>query len=833
MKMNLLSNIKSSIRNFIGKKYLPLVPHPLSFILYTLTLILTATLLSCTDKDIDFNEQSQSSSSLDIDGEKLTFAINVNEDFSTRATDQWDNYIDTDNMFQILFFDKDGNFLFEPLKLISATDNVDETEIITEKVVNNFDIDKSPDHEGQWYVTIHLTKDIVDRSKNPIKLSLIKEALEKDQFKIAILANWQHDSSWTVTWGWDESALKNPLSCKNINDLHSLRSDPSTGLWNDNGELSTTWVQETLKLNKREGADEWIRDNYNPSRNFNESEFIYKYKTANLWQLWNFGGSYEDNALEYGEIWADTSVKQSDKYKEEWQTRNANSFKDWFEKLKNPTTGEYGNITNRQEIDGLEIVPGEENDWKDSETYPDNIKPQYGGGIMKPFIYEDGDKSYYGILLPQTNYYFKESVNGKDQYYIKASSEHSKGYIHFKAPANGTLRIKFGSSNAGSNTKIIVQRNSGYDSNSSNYSSLAPTDYKYDSNGGGGKGVNIPITQDPENIYIFCISSTPAVIYSIEYICNQYLYETDRQGISPSANKLIPMYGVQNFDKIEAWGSDDVINLSATGKYIELIRSVAKVEVYFPGRSEVQKVIMRSMNRRARVEPADVFNPTIDSWTKNTGVQAHAEGYCEAFDIMKYGSGYSAWMYNRETDYSNWMNWYFQSRGETYTKRTNVPDYYPHVFNPYNNRSDFCEFIKEEGLVDGMQKFVLYVPDKNIDDAESNLSDTPKVPHIEYRYSTNTSYLDDNDCYRIYFCNYSDSQSQTINDLKGLTRNDYDNFEKNLDPQGNQKNYLDDLWPIMRNHIYRFYINSNNKTEEIRVSVVDWDKSPDPKKEPW
>lgn len=806
-------------------------------------------LTSCTDKDLEGPNGQPGTSGFEDAEMVLRFRVSL-EDMtsSTRAAgspvDKIDNYVDTQNMFQVLVFDQEGNFLFESVDRI---------------------VTPTPDNNGQWDVLIPLRKTMKDRLENEFSLNPLKIQLEKESFKIAVLANWQNKSrKYTLNWGWNESKLNPSVSSpKNINDLHHLDQDDNYNndvysyLMKEDGKkkligLKTDWVTSTMNFSKREGAEGWIRKNWNP--NTGSTSLLDYYKTTNesgkldIWQLWNFGGYYETELKKEGRYEKNKDLKYSDlnaeKFESAWQDRNAQDFYNWI------GTIHQANLTNNvtsYTIDGLTYVA---------------VSPYATGDNpirIDAFAYHDNDR--HGIILPPTNETNPDKKNGNNPY-IKTSSQYACGYLKFKAPGTGILRINWSSAEEGKNAKIVIQRNSNNEGNPSNVST---TSINKDER-------KLSINQDPEEIVIFnrADSKASAVIYSIEYICDKYLFDTDRIGVLPTTEQPIPMYGVQSFNKIDNWGVQEVLDLSdgGAGKRISLVRALAKVEIYFPDISDNQPLIfMRSMNRSARCEPMDVSTPTWDSWTKHTEVSRHDKTHCEWFDIQKYGPGYNYSHPNgvdKSTDLADYKSWYSYFYGSwskdrnssgSYSDRTNgwkwdfgvtIPSLstdvseYPHIFNPDIERSDFCKFVDMgKDNSSGMHRYVLYVPDKFIDDPNDagDLTSTPKIAHIEYRYPRMTNYLDDNSCFRIYFTDYSENT-----DIAELYPDQFDNFEKNLketgyDEDGNltteYHDYLKDLWPIMRNHIYRFYINSSNETQDIRVTVNDWGQHPDPKQEDW
>lgn len=816
--MNLLSNIKS----FIGCFRLKVTILGTQQMAFGALILALSSLSACTD-DLDLNADTSSSETSDYyDAEEiLSFAINLAEETSSRASsgsvdESWEDYVDI-NHLQILFFDSDGNFLFEPILNPSQ------------------DIVESPDDNNQWIVTIHLTKSMIDCNGAKIPLASVKNALEDGTFKIAALANWKEK----IKWGMNESKF-NTISCKNVNDLHRLTEESQ---YKDScydflkekksGKMMlgyrVSWVDTKLNYSsddedesKRNVAEKLIRKYWNPDLKFtsNEEEVQFlksHYSGSNLWQVWNFGGSFDINELTYDKIAREeNNIENSvsdNTYSEEWQTRNANDLKTWLEDTEtvNETPNILKTITDdivNHGIDGLVFVQADPK----AET----------AGILSTPYNKDG---YHGIALGKASNTTKKTFNSYERDYLNFSSDKTpEGYIKIRAYGSGILRVLWKSdlNEKNEGAKLYLQRGSTYEWNSGTVTTDGLQQlYR-----------TIDITADPEELYLFNVNKQgKANIFSIEFICDKYLNVTDNQGRPVSESNLIPMYGIQDFNKIQTWGEGKVLDLSASGDDVNLIRSVAKVEVYFPTSQVPKHIYMRSMNSSSRNEPMDVFNPTLKTWTKfsNPSRNVHDEDHCEFFEIQKHGSLYSNYTHSSHNDnFERWFKYFFG----TWDGIIDSPDestYYPHIFNPMVLRSDFCEFI-DCGEVDGMHKYILYMPDKNIDDPNKagDITETPKVPHIEYRYKRHSDYLDDNSCKRIYFTNYSTNSA-----IKELSDADYDNFEKNLKPDGETKhNYLDDLWPIMRNHIYRFYINSNNVTEEIRVTVNDWG-SQDAKRVPW
>lgn len=820
-------------------------------------------LCSCTDDTLKEPANNGETWGKDPDAVALSFRMNLNKLSPTRAVaiDEIDNYVDTDNL-QVLIFDERGDFLFESVDRI---------------------VTPTPDNNGQWNINIPIKNTMTDRNDHTFSLGVVKTQLEKGDFKIAVLANWtviDNSGPYKVNWGWNESKLNPSVTTpKNINDLHHLerdafyatdnrRTDAYNFIMKSEGLMGhkTEWVTSKLGKSKRGETESWIRTKWNPISGSDEVGHHDLYKTTNsagnldLWQVWNFGGYYKSGDITTDCFNTNTGVTYSDieaeSFESEWQQRNAKDFYTLFGEIEDGAPITYNSSGSSTDdnikgdgkffsVDGLTYVALAPTA-KDSEAQ--NRKDALA-------FHQNGR---HGIVLPKTN----EMVKADDQdhhWYIKTSSQFAHGYFSFMAPGTGILKIKWSSKDPNGESRIIIQRNSNFEHQKEKATGSGLKDYSHE----------ISITQDPQEIVIFNEGPNDAVIYSIEYICDKYLLDTDRQGILPNEETHpIPMYGVQNFSKIDNWGEQKILDLSENGKYVNLVRALAKVEVYFPSDNKPKYIFMRSMNKSARSEPMDVSTPTFDSWTKFTGTSMHDESHCEWFDIQKYGSGYSSTfesgVQNTTTveEYQDWLSYFYGSwvYKWDYTGKNNIPrgvndwiwdwngkditvptqTVYPRIFNPSIDRSDFCEFIDmEDDDASGMNRYVLYVPDRNIDDPNyaNELSSTPKVPHIEYRYPRHSRYLDDNDCLRIYFTDY-----ETNSQIKDVYKDQFDNYEKNLkflsynsdgDAVTDFEEHLNSHWPIMRNHIYRFYIGSSNVTQEIRVSVTEFGEDEHPKKEVW
>lgn len=756
-------------------------------------------------------------------GDAFSFRIKLAEEDATRATDDeltaMDNYID-ENKLRVMIFDKDDNFLFE---------------------VEDPKLDKQDD--GFYHLTVSIN-DIKDDQDNPLVRTL-RDKFKTEKFKIAVLANWPTTSSvWkenpNFSWGYDQSALKSTSGCKKIHDLHHivteiyynqdddriavyqdmLMEDKKMGAYTDWVKMDITDGQITAMTpnDGRKAGDLWLRNYWDPTTRKGGDNWPKCYN--DMWNLWNFGGGYTNNNPSTADIikanYTDAEISSAKRSYQatQWNTRINNDFKTWFDKY-----GDDHIITASEaftDYDGLTLVPG----------------PTTTGSTNPSKVYKKNN--YKGIVLYKAN---KIEKDGNDPVVSVHDTKNSVGFLRFPASGTGWIRIKFGSYN-GQNTEVVVQKGSSFVRKRST-SNTVPTDYEEN-----GAGREIQIAGDTEYIYVFCNSDNPAIIYSIEFISNKYFYDTDRIGILPSESQPIPMYGVQEFEPIKDWKESVVKDISKTDDvkhpiYVELIRSLAKVELYLTKKAEY--VYMRSMNRTAWCEPMDVSTSTSQTWV--TSHSKDAEQLCEWYSVQKYGAGYGK--SDDYANYRNWLSWFYGSwknakwlengtKGWNFSGVTvpsagvNTP--YPRIYNPYINRSDFCKF-NYVGQVGSYHKYVLYVPDKNIDDPNTVgiLSSAPKVAHIEYRYPemcTGDFALDDNNCHRLYFTDY-DGTYTTMNPILtkepgygGVYADEYDLSTGGYEYSNSNLSYH---WPIMRNHVYRFYVGGSGSYEQtIRAEISDW-----------
>ena len=216
-----------------------------------------------------------------------------------------------------------------------------------------------------------------------------------------------------------------------------------------------------------------------------------------------------------------------------------------------------------------------------------------------------------------------------------------------------------------------------------------------------------------------------------------------RYSILPSKKHPIPMYGMQNFDKIEKWVKGTPFNLSKiitdseeekidyyTFKSIALLRSVVKLELKIPkSYNKPEFVSMWYSNLYARCEPLNVWDPTDELWEKES---PHLTN-CEWLDIMNYGpicsinAKYNRYGTTKEAfqEVSTWFygawekhGWKFTDHG--YKGGSKADDKSPNIFNPCIQRHKMILCSKEGDVSsyynDDYWHFVVYTGERNMID---------------------------------------------------------------------------------------------------------------------
>lgn len=649
----------------------------------------------------------------------------------------------------------------------------------------------------------------------------IREYLRNYDFKIAILANHPADM---LSWGVAESVLSAPnindlttaTKVKTINDIHHStadsgyaentsgnRKDAYMMLVDNNNKIGgvgtmgpyISWVINRSKLygdalggvfSTKETAKVWIRDYWIPDLIYNEDsdpEIDYRslyHNYRHIWSYWNFGGAADDNGLPYSDK---SSVNP---HLKDWETRNGKLLRDWINAAV-ANGGKFQNDLNTKSTS--------------SNKYDGSMPLVFHPSAATAVITQGNNgKRFYGVKLPVISAPSATSAVDCFSFDVKGAGTATVRYI---GTSNKDISIKLGSSNSNPTATAITKNGVTV------YEAYVDLDQ-----------VNNPITG-------FVYTTKGCTVLDIEYTQDRYVYLTDREGILPSSDHPIPMYGVQKFGKLEGWWDEGAsFDLTAGGqstdgkdyeaKTLSLLRAVAKVEVLIPKSIGVPKhVYLHSLNSTVRCEPMDVSTPTDQLW------KDHKNG-CEWELVQKHGTfmvdgKYTTDDYKQKLGwyYGNWLEWGWNFNNYTQWK----PDYskgpFPRIFNPYISRSDCAAFIDvTDYFNDEYYHYLFYMGENTIDasSAYNGNGGTQQIPHIEIRFDdryastsrvkTNTDLnLMDSDCYHIYFTEKGIASG--ARDANGVSKIANGNYESQYEVN---TNYLKEHWPIMRNHVYRFTV---------------------------
>lgn len=826
-------------------------------------------LLSCADDNLD--PKTDNGLVFEEDGSYLTFQVDLLS--LTReggaSFENYEDYIDRNNV-KILFF-YGSEYLLDSYGKPTNQKNPRYNTLFKQFDSSKSELSFIPiatandPRVKNWYVRIPAS------DKEFVKI------VKENDFKIAVLANWPAIPENNVLKEEKRNNLGEVINLgDNIQKLHHLSVDDTYHNGKDRqdtygflyGEgntsaamgLSTKWADHNLGFKKESEATSWIREEWKPGMGYGEIHKdsnpggkYYTYKDLRL--VWNFNG-----AIRYGlpssDAAYDPNYELSQDYgsnADEWAKKNSEELSEWL----------LGGNSSAGLVD-FEVL--------DEEGDPiDNGRFKFIGaktnGEKASVVLNNGR---YGIVLPPGN---------KDENVIKIN-----------LPASGHLSIDaeiYNPSNDADeeNCELKIERRNHEEDG--DYTKGVGTS-------GELKDWEIKISGNSEFLSIYCNPNDKGkgrmIIYSIEYIQDIYLYETDRKGIELSPDQLIPMYGVQTFDKLgNLWKEGTVFDLSNFNnlgpnpypdpsaspgenenagegenedeeevvdmitpyyyKNIPLIRSVAKVVLKIPiAMEDHHHVYLRSMNRTARCEPMDVSTPTDEYWFDNGEDNVH-DANCEWHHLIGHEPFYDP-SSTPLTTYQQKLAWYYGSWAEDgWIDEVKVPDMdfgkvgspkdgsYPQILNPMINRTDFAEFIYTGEVEQLYKRYVLYVPEKFVDDPNNvgKMDSSPKICHIEFRGGEDSwTNLDDDNCFRVYFTpggHYGDyptfKKTYPVKNSDGTPKiqngkqvYDYDTWENSYekDPDIIKKH-----WPIMRNHIYNMTVeDSNRRIVVLKLEVLPW-----------
>lgn len=773
---------------------------------------------SCVDENIT-GENNGVTSPTD-DGYGLGVIMNLQS--MTRADEDgiadfiiYEDYIDPSKISLLFFYDggEKADCLIKQFK-------PDELSVIP--------VQSSIDGTTQnWYVRI--PEDKIDTE--------FAKTLRENDFKVAATANW---SDFTLNPG-------DP-----IKKLHHLENDNNytngalSFLADDNGNMgqTTSWVKNIFdkahyedNKNENASAENWIRNNWWEHIDQNKEKY------GDLWLIWNFDAAYKSTSTTPSITSFDFIVNNGKgKSERAWAQKNFTDLNDWLKdssaNLSSYKVGTVAHSSSEEVIATTNIIPNDNGCFEYVGTAT-RVEEEIKSGVNR-----------IGVHLPQV-------INSQSKPNLPENN-----YFIFNLVASATINIKWGAKDTSKDAVLQLQRRNYKDDNASKDKDgdlRLTTKEKYVSTPKVDKDSkwNFSVTGDTEYIYIFAQNDN-VVIYEIEYIASDYLYNIEREGIvlgEGRGGNLIPMYGIQSYNKLgSVWQEGTLFNLSNynhistsqndgyTHKEISMLRSVAKVELKLPRNFNAHNVYLRSMNRSSRNEPMDVSTPTDQIWMDDdiqTLIAQHPT-YCEWSQLKTKPPFYKC------SDYKSQLAWYYGSWAENgkvggitpadlsfiqYNTEVEPKQGYPRIINPRIQRSDFTRFYYT-GVAEGIyDRYILYVPEKFVDDPDKvgDPNSIPKVCHIEFRRGQDDDEqglgaadpavnIDDNNCYRIYF---------TQNGFAGTK---YPTFEKKGDSYDTWENsyeqdpaILQQHWPIMRNHVYSLIVDDASQNVLIvNLKVLPW-----------
>lgn len=801
-----------------------------SLLLVLSFLILGGVMSSCTDDAIS---EPTDNNGTKVPQEGYYLNLKVNLDALTRGAgegdfEKYDNYIDPTNL-NVLFFYGDENVTEGaiPNTLIKKFSSQEVSLIPVNQDGSNF--------SNEWYISILITPELEN----------FADKIRKNDFKIAVTANWPN---LTIAEESEEE------SGDNIQILHHQPAPSGHGtdkylsektyygfLFGNNKTLGTytNWV--LLRTNDVNDAESFIRDDYGPGINEDDSKNpknengIRKY--GELWWKWNFDDAWNYIPEETSDDETETEENPEEESSEDpgfvnaWAQKNYEELYEWFWKKQDDDN--WIRISDKDVLD----------DFGDLDTGYFKFINASDDSKTKSTIKADGEKV--GILL---------QPGDKDN-----------NVIRVKMPNNGKLTITYGAYDGDATIKCEARNHEDDSTPKSNSNSKATFDISVNSTvdyTSTSSSDEIKITGDAEYLFIYA-QNNPVIIYEIEYISSYYIKNIDNIGITPDQIN-IPMYGIQNFTKLgDLWKKGTTFDLSDfnkqgtynhgdetvtpyTYKNISLLRSVAKVELMIPKSFKAHHVFLRCMNRRARCEPVDVSTPTNEIWeTGNSSLSNHDADCLDWKKIYGHTPFFKSSGSSSIDGYKSKLAWYYGTWADNgkvggaegvtpdaSDTRINGDDKYPHIMNAMIERTDFTEFTYTGEVMNGItyDRYVLYVPDKYVDDPGSlgnNMeTTTPKVCHVEFRGGDDPfTNIDDNNCYRIYFTEGGyypqGNHYPTFGKIKDSNNKEIDDTWENTYEQ-NVEN-LKHHWPIIRNHYYRFTLmDPQSRYAKAKLEILPW-----------
>ena len=653
-------------------------------------------------------------------------------------------------------------------------------------------------------------------------------------------------------------------------------------------------INRFIKAAASDNAGGWFTaDEENHSITFHRKiDDLNEYSIKETWRLWDFSGGQNDE-IYAGSKYASQMKRWSAEFVEKYKqagTLQANGSYQYRSGQRVPT-----GTSDAETIDGLLFYTGTGTQLARFVPY-DQRNPNQSGFLE----YRTVPTLAEGVSTDAKNF---QKTGTRITHMIDGTEAIWSGRpagLGFYIPCDVTVRVTASSPDGAylymswvdqANTSLDVNNPSKLSNRTdwwfvSGFSENPDNNKNLPNGGGGGNPMtakqrltttpqSFELTMNPSNqlffpVFIFGQTGTLR-IHNIEFVKDVHLYDIDSVTQCPDVDNPIPMYGVQDFDPVgdayDATPTGGTFPISSACEWAEdydykkvyLVRSIAKVEIYFP-RSIFEhhrptNVYMRTLNTKANCETVDVRTPTDLLWygksspvlqkyddpeAKFEELQAHYIDYNRRPYILEngiddeLGNIKNAHIYKdipdqTTTEYTNgteykrrlawfygsWRDWKWDWNGSGF-QPTTIPYpsvAYPRIFNPriegFSN-NNYVRFVEVPEPTGQYIKYICYSPEKIPDDTDINgsLGSRAKVEHVELHFGGPQDNIDDNYAYRLYFTDYSKYGSQM-----SQARDQYDGtVERSTSLLG----YID---PVLRNHVYRFYVESFNPGHSITVRM--------------
>lgn len=364
------------------------------------------------------------------------------------------------------------------------------------------------------------------------------------------------------------------------------------------------------------------------------------------------------------------------------------------------------------------------------------------------------------------------------------------------------------------------------------------------------------------------LSSTSSWVYhdrAIKLNVDDDAKQQDRRYAAlPSADRPIPMYGVQRFDPIPEplWEKGTTFNLSDNipGGYnkpgytgtnnISLLRSVVRLDLRVPRASassttdKPKFVALAYTNVNSRCEPLNVWSPTDSLWNA-MHASANMDGnLCHDMKVLRdhgptihdnntSSTGVDAYRDQMGWYYSAWKaekNWNFN--GKTMSGLLTDKKQYPWIINsciqrnalvlcylqsggefPASFHPEWSECDKTDLINDGYYHFVCYMGERNLVDPSSlgkNASGAGNTTAVYWMLEYKGS------IYAVPICDLSDSNHPAL--ASTITRNSYVKGRIPIEVNTQLSTWMESVrgrknpkyypWALVRNHIYEITLKS-------------------------